>query len=206
MTTTPASSLNAPRPDQSGPSRSGALDRLFQALHASPVRRSGNRAIAGVASGLAESLGVSTTIVRIAFVVTAILGPGVALYLLAWLLLPSAGDQVRLEMAWRHTDAPSIALAVLTAIAVIPDSLFNVHLGPLAIVLLVLAVLAWTRRPGGQRAAASPVSSPTPTAYSDPRMAYSAGPASAYGQQPPVYPGSASGQEGYQPPQDASRA
>ncbi len=213
MTTTPASSPYAPSPAPSAPSRPGALDRLFQALHASPIRRSRHRAIAGVASGLAENLGVSTAIVRIAFVVTAILGPGVVLYLLAWLLLPNADDRVRLESAVRQGDAPSIALGVLTAIALVPDSFFNVHLGPLAIILLVLAVIAWTRRSRGQRAAAvpapysTPAPYPTPAPYLDPQAGYPAGQPVSYGPQPPVHPVPGPGYQGsYQTPQDGTRA
>lgn len=49
-----------------------------------------NKVIAGVCSGLARRLGLSTKMVRIAFVVSIILpGPQVVFYLILWLLLPA---------------------------------------------------------------------------------------------------------------------
>jgi phage shock protein PspC (stress-responsive transcriptional regulator) len=49
--------------------------------------------VAGVAAGLANYLGVDVTIVRIAFVVAAILGGGIGIpaYLACLLLIPEAG-------------------------------------------------------------------------------------------------------------------
>jgi phage shock protein C len=47
--------------------------------------------IGGVAGGIAEYLGVDPTIIRLAFVVLTLLGgSGPLLYLVAWLLMPSA--------------------------------------------------------------------------------------------------------------------
>lgn len=46
------------------------------------------RRIGGVAAGFAEYFGVSTTLVRIAFVVSLFIGFGLPLYLLLWLLTP----------------------------------------------------------------------------------------------------------------------
>lgn len=58
--------------------------------------RSG-RMIAGVALGVADYLGVDPTVVRIAFVVLALIGgAGIPLYIAGWLLMP-------------EPDAPSIA-------------------------------------------------------------------------------------------------
>ncbi len=48
-----------------------------------------HRIVAGVAAGLADYLGVDTTLVRIGFVVLALLGGlAVPLYLAGWLLIP----------------------------------------------------------------------------------------------------------------------
>jgi len=53
------------------------------------VRRTDNKLIAGVASGIADALGIRPVLVRIAFVVlTAAGGLGVWLYVLGWLVLP----------------------------------------------------------------------------------------------------------------------
>lgn len=56
------------------------------------VRRTDDRMLGGVCSGLAAYLGVDVTLVRIAVVVATVLGFGsvVVIYLLAWLLVPEA--------------------------------------------------------------------------------------------------------------------
>ncbi len=54
-------------------------------------RSEAGRMIAGVCQGLGESLGISTLIVRIVFVLLAMInGVGIALYLVAWLFIPTA--------------------------------------------------------------------------------------------------------------------
>jgi phage shock protein PspC (stress-responsive transcriptional regulator) len=83
-TETPA----APAP----PPEAGSRGRL--------VRRTDNKVIAGVASGIAASLGVEPILVRIAFVVlTAFGGLGALLYVLGWLLLPAAGADESIGLA-----------------------------------------------------------------------------------------------------------
>jgi phage shock protein PspC (stress-responsive transcriptional regulator) len=56
------------------------------------VRRSDDRMVAGVCSGVADYVGVDPTIVRLAVVVGTVLGFGTLLvaYVLAWLLMPEA--------------------------------------------------------------------------------------------------------------------
>jgi phage shock protein PspC (stress-responsive transcriptional regulator) len=51
-----------------------------------------DRMLGGVAGGLARYLGVDTMIVRIAFVVLTIFGPGILLYLAGLLLIPDEGS------------------------------------------------------------------------------------------------------------------
>lgn len=111
MTTTPAST---PSP---GPSGTPALDRFFATLHRSPVTRSQDRVIAGVSAGIADRLGVSRAIVRVGMVLLGLMGPGVLLYLLAWLLLPDAQGRVRLERAVRGGEGGSIVLLVIAALS-----------------------------------------------------------------------------------------
>jgi phage shock protein PspC (stress-responsive transcriptional regulator) len=124
-----------------------ALDRFFAILRRSPVTRSSDRVIAGVSAGVADRLGVSRAIVRVGMVALALLGPGVLLYLLAWLLLPDAQGQLRLERAVRGGDGGSIVLLVLAVLSLF--STFStwgghggghVHAGPWP--LLVLAGIA----------------------------------------------------------------
>ena len=120
MTTTPATT---PTP---------ALDRFFDSLRRSSVTRSQDRVIAGVCSGIAQRLGVSAAIVRVAAVILAVFGPGVFLYLLAWLFLPRYDGQVRLERAVRGGEASSIVLLVVAALAIVPDLFGHWHMGPSA--------------------------------------------------------------------------
>ena len=54
-------------------------------------RSRNDRMIAGVAGGLAEYFGIDPTVVRLAFVVLALLGgPGLIIYILMWILVPEA--------------------------------------------------------------------------------------------------------------------
>jgi phage shock protein PspC (stress-responsive transcriptional regulator) len=64
------------------------------------VRRTDNKVIAGVASGIAANLGIEPNLVRVAFVVlTAFGGLGALLYVLGWLLLPPAGASESIGLA-----------------------------------------------------------------------------------------------------------
>ncbi len=125
------------------PASTSPLDRLYGALRTSPVTRSRNRMIAGVCAGIAERTGVTVAVVRVLAVVLAIFGPGVVLYLLAWLLLPAADGRIRLEQALREGDAASIALLVVTVLALLPDAFFHPHVAWLPLVAVgVIAVVA----------------------------------------------------------------
>jgi phage shock protein PspC (stress-responsive transcriptional regulator) len=59
-----------------------------------PLRRpTHDRMLAGVASGIADYLGVDETLVRIAIVVATFFGgAGIAVYLAGWLLIPEEGS------------------------------------------------------------------------------------------------------------------
>lgn len=53
------------------------------------VRVEDGRMIAGVCTGLADYLGVDTTIVRIIFVLLALFGAGgILIYIILWLIMP----------------------------------------------------------------------------------------------------------------------
>ena len=56
------------------------------------VRRTDDRMVAGVCSGIADYTGVDVTVVRLAAVVGAVFGLGslVVAYVVAWLLMPEA--------------------------------------------------------------------------------------------------------------------
>ncbi|HWJ81758.1 MAG TPA: PspC domain-containing protein [Nocardioides sp.] len=57
------------------------------------VRRTDNRVVAGVCSGVAAYTGLDVTLVRVLLVAAVVLGlgSGIVLYLAAWLLMPEAG-------------------------------------------------------------------------------------------------------------------
>jgi phage shock protein C len=58
------------------------------------TRSETDRVIAGVAGGIAQRLGVSSTLVRLAWVLSVFFGGlGVAVYLILWVVLPKGGAQ-----------------------------------------------------------------------------------------------------------------
>lgn len=151
------------------PRQATGLDRFFDTLRRSPVTRSHQSVIAGVCGGISERYGISTAVVRVGAVVLALLGPGVLLYLLAWLMLPDTSGRVRLEGAIRHGDGSSVTLLVITALVAIPDIGKNAEFGWLP--LLVLGVLAvvgyqkgWFSRSGRERPADPTTPTTPPTA------------------------------------------
>lgn len=57
------------------------------------LRRSGDRMIAGVCSGIAQHLDVPATRVRVIYVLLSVISagfPGILVYLILWALLPEA--------------------------------------------------------------------------------------------------------------------
>ena len=89
------------------------------------TRRTDDKVVAGVASGIAAYLGIEPWVVRIGFIVlTPFGGFGVLAYVIAWLLIPAAGSH------------ESLALAVMRR----PSGL-RTYIG-VALVLLAVAILA----------------------------------------------------------------
>lgn len=59
-------------------------------------RSKNNRMLAGVMGGIAEYLGWSPTLVRLAFVIissASVAVPGILIYLVLWILMPEATDE-----------------------------------------------------------------------------------------------------------------
>jgi phage shock protein C len=78
-------SNETPASDSSGPRAFGGSMPLRRPVH--------DRMLAGVASGIADYLGVDETLVRIAIVVATFFGgAGIAVYLAGWLLIPEEGS------------------------------------------------------------------------------------------------------------------
>ena len=65
-------------------------------------RSADDRMLAGVAGGLARSLNVDVTLVRVAIAaLTLLTGVGAALYIAAWLLIPADGEDQSVAAARR---------------------------------------------------------------------------------------------------------
>lgn len=64
----------------------------------SPLRRSSDhRMIAGVIGGIAEHFGLNVTVLRIVYVVVSVLSvafPGILVYLLLWVIIPSGNGEL----------------------------------------------------------------------------------------------------------------
>src|SRR5690348_8174627 len=79
------------------------------------VRRTGERRIAGVAAGFAHATGAPVRVVRAVFALTGLLGIGVVVYVIAWVVLPDdAGEPPLLRRL-----APHDPIDVAAVIAVI---------------------------------------------------------------------------------------
>lgn len=91
-------------------------------------RRADDRMIGGVAGGIGDYTGLDPVIFRIGFIFLAVLGgAGVALYLLAWLLIPLENEErsraeVALRSWWKTSSWLGIALAAI-GVAILVGSL-----------------------------------------------------------------------------------
>ena len=71
-------------------------------------RSRSERMIAGICAGLGQYLGTDPTVIRLVFVLLAVLGPGVIIYLIAWLIVPEeplAKDEVITVTTEEKTEA-----------------------------------------------------------------------------------------------------
>jgi signal transduction histidine kinase len=87
-----------------------------------PLRRARqDRMVGGVAAGLAERRGWDVTVVRIVFVLAVLAsGFGAAAYVLAWLLLPMAGENENIaSKAVRDRGGIKLAVALVSLLAVV---------------------------------------------------------------------------------------
>ncbi|MBT1001119.1 PspC domain-containing protein [Paenarthrobacter sp. DKR-5] len=80
------------------------MEKFFSVIRSIGLNRGPNRWIGGVCGGIAAKLNVDPTLVRIIFLVLALLpGPAVVFYILAWILLPdSATGRILLESWLRN--------------------------------------------------------------------------------------------------------
>ncbi len=108
----------APQPPQGMPTRT---DRFFEWTRGFGILRH-EPWLGGVCAGIAARLRVDPLIIRGIVVVVAVLGlPALALYAVAWALLPDTKGDIPLQSALRRRFEPSmIVIAVLLVVGVIP--------------------------------------------------------------------------------------
>ena len=119
-----------------------------------------DRLAGGVAAGLAARTGIDVTVVRIVFVVAALLGGfGAAVYVLAWLLVPIAGENGSIASR-ALTDRPGIALAAglgsaLVVVFILASALGAGWVGSLGwpvVISVAGIVLIWRNAPADEQA------------------------------------------------------
>ncbi|MGA2452968.1 MAG: PspC domain-containing protein [Solirubrobacteraceae bacterium] len=112
----------------------------------SPLRRRIDRGLlGGVCAGLAERMGVEVLVVRVIMVMLATVGGiGVAVYALAWALIPVDADSERLGRrpgAWREAALIVVAVAALFAGVHLAGSHLGEGLWPLVLGICGMALL-----------------------------------------------------------------
>lgn len=131
-------------------SRTSFADQVHQMWQTRPVRLPRQGPIAGVAAGFGLRYGVDPVLVRVAFVVSTIFGgAGIVLYLLAWLVLGSAGNEVSAAQALTahdrggHSQTKTIVLIVALAIAVSTMGPIGLGMGGSGVISLGLMLAGW---------------------------------------------------------------
>jgi len=110
------------------------------------VRPDEGRRAAGVCAGLARRWNVSPTAVRLGFVVLTLLtGVGLALYGLAWLLLPHPDGRIHAQQAMRGVVTAGFVGGLLAVLADLPSGGYGDrwHHGPGAFPLVLIGLAVW---------------------------------------------------------------
>lgn len=130
--------------------RTGFNGQLHHLWQTRPVRLPQHGPVAGVAAGFGRRYGVDPVLVRVAFVVSTIFGgSGVVLYLLGWLLLPAAQDQVSaaegLVGRGHSSQSPTktVVLIVALLIAVSTVGPVGAGLGGAGLISFALMLAGW---------------------------------------------------------------
>lgn len=93
------------------------MDRFFNSIRAMNLYRAQPRALGGVCSGISQRYGIDMTLVRILFIVAALLGFGGFFYALAWAFLPEVEDgRIHLEQALHGDFTGGLAGAIVLAL------------------------------------------------------------------------------------------
>lgn len=93
------------------------MDRFFNSIRAMNLYRAQPRVLGGVCSGISQRYGIDMTLMRILFIVAALLGFGGFLYALAWAFLPEVKDgRIHVEQALHGDFTGGLAGAIVLAL------------------------------------------------------------------------------------------
>lgn len=93
------------------------MDRFFNSIRAMNLYRAQPRVLGGVCSGISQRYGIDMTLMRILFIVAALLGFGGFLYALAWAFLPEVEDgRIHVEQALHGDFTGGLAGAIVLAL------------------------------------------------------------------------------------------
>ncbi len=93
------------------------MDRFFNSVRAMNLYRAQPRVLGGVCSGISQRYGIDMTLMRILFIVAALLGFGGFLYSLAWAFLPEVEDgRIHVEQALHGDFTGGLAGAIVLAL------------------------------------------------------------------------------------------
>lgn len=93
------------------------MDRFFNSVRAMNLYRAQPRVLGGVCSGISQRYGIDMTLMRILFIVAALLGFGGFLYSLAWAFLPEVEDgRIHMEQALHGDFTGGLAGAIVLAL------------------------------------------------------------------------------------------
>lgn len=93
------------------------MDRFFNSIRAMNLYRAQPRVLGGVCSGISQRYGIDMTLVRILFIVAALLGFGGFFYALAWAFLPEVEDgRIHMEQALHGDFTGGLAGAIVLAL------------------------------------------------------------------------------------------
>jgi len=72
------------------------------------------RMVSGVSAGAARYLDIDVNIVRLGFAVLTVFGPGIPIYILAWILIPEEGAPTSIaeDLFQKASDSPKVQDAV----------------------------------------------------------------------------------------------
>ncbi|MCI1901483.1 MAG: PspC domain-containing protein [Bifidobacteriaceae bacterium] len=140
----PQDANNSQNYENQPPNHNRAGHEFFQWLRQIGIRRGANRWIGGVCSGVANRLGWDPLLVRIIwFALCFVGGAGVALYGIAWLLLPDARDGSILveEITFGHV-TPGFVLSILMVLSGVTGSTATIPLFGVGLIVTIVLIIA----------------------------------------------------------------